>query len=95
MEEALTRDPVKFADTLTALPAGAGSQFLPDFLVRWTERDYNAAATWLRGAPPKAPWRDAAVESLVQKITPIDPAAAQAWTLTIADPAIRSRLAGE
>jgi hypothetical protein len=91
-KEALAREPLKFANTLTTLPDTVASQAIPEFISRWTERDYNAAATWLRSAPAHAPWRDATIEAFVEKIFPLDPAAAQVWSATIADPAARERL---
>lgn len=92
---AITTQPEKVANFLTTIPAERVSAVLPDFIKRWTARNYNAAATWLRDSPPMAPWRDAAVAALVDEIRPLDPEAARIWTDTITDPAIHERLSAQ
>jgi hypothetical protein len=85
--------PTALAHQLTTLPEETRARLMPEFVSRWTERDYNATAAWLGTAPANAPWRDAAVASFVGKIRTVDPEAARTWAHTIKDPALRAQVA--
>jgi len=65
---------------------------MPAFIARWAGCDYNAAGQWLNTSAGPAPWRDQAVALPVEKIAPLDAAAAKAWAAIITDPAVRPPL---
>jgi hypothetical protein len=83
--------PAALAGRVAALPEAIAAATLPDFIGRWTERDYNAAAAWLGEVPASTSWRDAAVSSFVEKISELDPEAARTWAATIKDPVMREQ----
>ena len=64
----------------------------PSSHARWAGCDYNAAGQWLNTSAGPAPWRDQAVALPVEKIAPLDAAAAKAWAATITDPAVKQTL---
>ena len=89
MDSGLSTAPATLASRIAGLPDNTAPKIMPELIARWTERDYNAAATWLRTAPADAAWRDPAIAALVGRITAIDPAAARSWAAVIKDPALR------
>ena len=56
---------------------------------RWTEKDYQAAGTWLTQAAD-SPAKQAAVASYAKTVAPYDPETAVQWAVTL--PPGRTRL---
>lgn len=54
----------------------------------WLNQDSEAASQWIAGMEP-GPQRDAAVDSLLQKVHQMDPESAAAWTETLSQEQLR------
>ncbi len=92
-------DPVAYLDWMrTAASPEIRKLAIPQTIIRWAARDYNAAAEWLGTMEPSLT-RDEAVFAFAQSINRIDPKASVTWAQTITDENIRrhavSGMAGE
>jgi hypothetical protein len=64
------------------LPTDQAAQQITDLADNWTEKDYEAAGTWLTQAP-EGPAKQAAVRGYVQAVAAYEPETAVQWAMTL------------
>ena len=64
------------------LPADQASKQISSLVDEWTEKDYQAAGTWLTQAPD-GPTKQAAVRGYVEAIASYEPETAEQWAMTL------------
>jgi RNA polymerase sigma factor (sigma-70 family) len=85
----IQRDPDAAASWMKdALPADQYPSLLSTAIRRWTERDFNAAATFL-GTMERGPARDQSIHEFADVVASMEPPSAAKWALEIEDPSLR------
>jgi hypothetical protein len=72
------------------MPADQYSQTVAIAVRRWTERDFNAAGTFIGEMEPGMV-RDQSVQAFAETVVWMEPESAAAWAEKIEDPAIRQK----
>lgn len=70
---------------LPQVPEEQRAEHLRRIVLRWTDKDYNGAATWLRAFPAGGD-RDRAVAAFAPLVVATEPPSAVDWAITIAAP---------
>jgi RNA polymerase sigma factor (sigma-70 family) len=85
----IQRDPDAAAAWMKdALPADQYPSLLSTAIRRWTERDFNAAATFL-GTMERGPARDQSIHEFADVVASMEPPSAAKWALEIEDSSLR------
>jgi RNA polymerase sigma factor (sigma-70 family) len=85
----IQRDPEAAAQWMKdALPADQYPSLLSTAIRHWTERDFNAAATFL-GTMERGPARDQSIKEFAEVVVTMEPESAAKWALEIGDPTLR------
>ncbi|MFN0126898.1 MAG: hypothetical protein ACKV19_09480, partial [Verrucomicrobiales bacterium] len=79
------------ADWLVSFaPETRRRQAVENLVSAWADEDFAQPAAWLQ-RHAGAPWHDAGLAALCQKVAPFDPEAAAQWARAINDPALRDK----